>query len=308
MSVYTRCRPTLLLLFACALLGSVAPLTVSAGDFAGKQPKKRVAIATFANESGYHKYKEGNLGGGLTEKLGEALIDTGKFVLLERGRLQDVVDEHKLGDVARVEPAVVGRLTSAQALLRGVITNIDVPEEQKGGMRIKGFWVGSGFKRVTVTLNLNLTDTTTGQILQSKTVTGKAWQRKLRVRKSGDADIELRRDDTVAKALDDAIREATTLIVAGMEKMPWQGSVSRVSGRRIIVNAGSDANVETGLVLRVYERGASIIDQETNEDLGRLDEEIGMIRIVEVSPKFSIAESVQGQGFAKGNIVRPMSG
>lgn len=274
----------------------------------GKEPKKRVAVADFQNEAGYSWHKAGSLGGGMAEKLVEALINTGKFVVLERQDLMDVVAEHNLGSVAKVEPAVIGRLTSAQALIRGVITNVDEPESQKGGLKLGKFKIRGQNEKVTVKINLRVIDTVTGQVLQSKSVVGKAWARGVRIRKQGgDSDVEMKRNDTVAKALDDAISEAVSQIVDGMESVPWQGSVSRVSGRQIIINAGYQENVESGLQLRVFERGAEIIDRDTNETLGRLDEAIGVIRVVRVEPRFAIAEVVEGQGIAQGNIVRPLA-
>jgi len=245
----------------------------------------------------------------MTEKLIEALINTGKFVVLERQALADVLAEQNLGNVAHVEPAVVGRLTSAQALIRGVITNVDSDEaEESRGIPLgKKIRVGIKNQKVSVKVNLRIIDTVTGQVLQSKTVEGVGRLRGLRIRKGG-ADVKVKRDRAIGEALDDAVDLAVADIVDGMESIPWQGSLSRVSGRQVIVNAGYQENVEPGLELRVFERGAELIDRDTNETLGRLDEEIGIIRVVRVEPRFSVAEVVQGRGFAAGNIVRPTGG
>lgn len=44
-----------------------------------------------------------------------------------------------------------------------------------------------------------------------------------------------------------------------------------------------------------------------NENLGSLDEEIGVIEVERVEPRFSVAKIIQGQGFAPGNLVRPVA-
>ncbi len=286
--------------FLLLLLGlSPAP------GFAGKEPKKRVAVVDFQNEAGYSQYKHGDMGGGMTEKLIEALIGTGKFVVLERQALRDVLAEQNLGNVAKVEPAVLGRLTSAQALIRGVITNVDVPESDEArGVKVGKFRVSAKNETVSVRVNLRIIDTVTGQVIESRTVEGNAKLRNIGVRRKG-ATINLKRDHTVGKAMDDAVAQAVSEIVNGMEGIPWQGSISRVSGRQLIINAGYQESVEPGLELRVFEQGAEIIDQETNETLGRLDEEIGRIRVIRVEPRFSVAEVVEGKGFTAGNVVRP---
>ena len=295
----------LLAILCCT--GLLMALFPTAG-FAGKEPKKRVAVIDFENKAGHTQRQWGDLGGGMTEKLIEALLDTDKFVVLERQALRDVLAEQNLGDVANVEPAVIGRLTSAQALIRGVITNVEGTDGEEGGFRLGKFKIGGKNQKVNVKVNLRVIDTVTGQVLQSKTVEGIAKLRGIRVQKDWDTDIKVNRNHPIGKALDDAVAQAMVEIVDGMESIPWQGSVSRVSGRQIIVNAGYQENVEEGLELRVFEQGAEIIDKDTNETLGRLDEEIGTIRIIRVEPRFSIGEVVQGQGFAEGNIVRPAAG
>jgi len=288
-------------------VGLLLALFPTAG-FAGKEPKKRVAVTDFENQAGHYQYKWGGLGGGMTEKLIEALINTDKFVVVERQALTDVLAEQNLGNIAKVEPAVIGRLTSAQAVIRGVITNVESTEGQQGRIPLgKKIRLGIKNEFVTVTINLRIIDTTTGQIIESKTVEGIAKMRGLRIRRSS-SDVSLKLNHPIGKALDDAVKQAVGQIVDGMESIPWQGSVSRVSGRQIIVNAGYQENVEVGLELRVFEQGAEIIDRGTNETLGHLDEEIGVIRIIRVEPRFAIGEIVQGRGFSQGNIVRPREG
>ena len=294
-----RCLMTFLCLTVLSLM--VFPTT----SLAGKEPKKRVAVVDFENKAGYGHQKWGDLGGGMTEKLIEALIDTGKFVVLERQALADVLAEQNLGNVANVEPAVIGRLTSAQALIRGVITNVEGADDEGGSWKIGKIRVRGKRQEISVKVNLRIVDTITAQVIESKTVEGIAQFRGFGIQKGWGNDIKVNRNLPIGKAMDDAVAQAVAKIVAGMENIPWQGSVSRVSGRQIIVNAGYQENVVSGMEMRVFERGAEIIDKDTNETLGRLDEEIGVIRIERVEPRFSIAEIVQGQGFAAGNIVRP---
>ena len=214
---------------------------------------------------------------------------------------------------APVNPEQVARLTTAQALIMGVITNVESDGDDGDGANtgIGNLNVGIQRQSVTVKVNVRIVDTVTGQILQSKTVEGTAKKRKLNLatafkglrfagKKSAKTPID--------EALDDAVEQAVSQIVAGLERVPWQGAIARVSGRQIFINAGGQENVEPGLRLRVFERGKELIDTETNVDLGSLDEEIGLVEVEKVEPKFSVARIVQGQGFAPGNVVRPVGG
>ncbi len=294
------------LLKALGLVGLVF-LALPGPGFAGKEPKKRVAVVDFENKAGY-RHRQGDIGDGLTEKLIEALIETDKFIVLERQALKDVLAEQNLKNVATVKPAVLGRLTGAQALIRGVVTHVEVTGGQEGGVRLGKVKVGGNKQKVSVKVNLRIIDTVTGQILESKTVEGTAKKRGGRLQfRSKDVETDLKVEDNVpvGEAADNAVEQAVEKIVAGMEKIPWQGSISRVSGQQIFINAGYQENVQPGLTLRVFEKGVELIDKETNESLGRFDEEIGVIEVQRVEARFSIAQVVQGQGFSDGNIVRP---
>ena len=174
-----------------------------------------------------------------------------------------------------------------------------------------GVKVGGKAKTAVVKINIRIVDTVTGQIIESATVTGEAKIKEKRFQidtKKVDTDFTKEARRPISEAADAAIAQAVHDIVDGMDKLPWQGNVSRVSGEQIFINAGAQENVESGLRLRVFERGAELIDPETNESLGSLDEEIGVVEVERVAPRFAVAKIVTGGGFAKGNIVRPAAG
>lgn len=279
---------------------------------AAKEPKKRVAVIAFENKSGVTSStlseKEEQLGNGMTEKLIEALLATQKFIVLERLDLKDVLDEQYLNATAPGSPEQQARITSAQAFIRGAITSIEDTGGRSGGIGVRGMIVGGSSRKVTVKVNIRIIDIITGQILDSQTVEGAAKSRGLGVlggSNSGVATFSTRQKSPLNQAVDDAIIKAVERIVTRMENVPWQGCIARVSGQQIFVNAGEQENVEEGLRLRVFEKGKDLIDPETNENLGSLDEEIGLIEIEHVSPRFSVARIVNGQGFSPGNIVKP---
>lgn len=292
------------------LAGLVLALS-SAPGFAAKEPKKRVAVTAFENKAGYVHHEWGDLGAAMAEKLVQALMDTGKFVVLERQALEDVLAEQNLDKVAPVSPGEEARLITAQALIRGVITSLEVLGGGQKGVRLGGIGFGSKKQSLVVEVNLRMIDTSTSLIISSATVKGVAELKGLSVQGDlgglgGDFGKETR--IPVGQAVDDAVAKAVGEIVAGMERIPWQGAIVRVSGGQIFVNAGLQENVEPGLRLTVLEKGAELIDTETYVNLGSLDEEIGVIEIERVAPRFSVARVVEGRGFAPGNIVRPAPG
>lgn len=282
---------------------------------AGKEPKKRVAVYGFENRTAKTNWEQrrieqqmGNLGYAMAEKLMESLNKTGKFVVLDRLALDDVLAEQNLHGAAEAKPGEESRLTSAQAVIRGVITNVEVIGDEEGGLGFKKFNLNFNTTRVSIRLNIRIIDTTTGQVLQSQSVEGVAKKRGAGLSiqtEELESDLEGNRTLPLGKAADMAVEKAVAKIISGMERVPWQGRVARVTGRHVYINAGRQENVDPGLRLRVFQEGARIIDPETNEDLGTRDEEIGIVEVESVHPRFAIAKVTAGQGFARGNIVRP---
>lgn len=277
--------------------------------FAGKEPKKRVAVMDFENAAGYSQASK-DLGRGLADMLVARLLSTDRFIVLERMNLDDVFEEHQLIENGAVVPEVASRLTSAQVLIRGTVTQIEEVEAGGQGLRLKKMRLGHKAVKVRIALNIRLIDVTTGQVLASRMVDGEAVDRSFlgrvdskHVGLEGDQKTSPSMGEAVGELMDDAVLG----IIEGMSKIPWQGSVIKVSGREIWVNAGTQENVEPGMELVVYERGEEMIDPETNENLGRMDEEIGLVRIDKTSQRFSIATVVEGEGFARGNLVKPFA-
>lgn len=291
-----------------ALLGFLGLTWAPTVCFAGKEPKKRVAVMELENEAGFSQASK-DLGGGLADMLVSRLIETGRFIVLERMALDDVFGEQQLIRDGAVVPEVATRLTSAQVLIRGTITQVE--EVAKGGqvLRFKKIRIGHRAEKTRIALNIRLIDVTTGQVLDSRMVYGEAVDRSFIGRIDSDdvsAEADQQISESMGESVDELMVEAVESIVQGMSQIPWQGSVIKVSGREIWVNAGTQENVEPGMELVVYERGEEMIDPETNENLGRMDEEIGLVRIDKTSPRFSIATVVEGEGFARGNIVKPL--
>ena len=86
----------------------------------------------------------GNIGAAMTEQLTTALVNTGRFIVLERKALQEVVREQDLGAAGRVSKetaAPVGELTGAEWLIKGAITEYEAKKSSTTG--IGGYrWLG----------------------------------------------------------------------------------------------------------------------------------------------------------------------
>jgi len=138
--------------------------------------KKTIAVSRFENRTNYTGQVA--LGSGMSDQLTDALIQSGHFVVLERQTLDDVISEQDLassGRAAKSRSARTGKIIPAQILIKGTITEF---EEQAGGsstgISYHGIGIGASKSSAHVGLILRIIDTTTGQVLDSVRVEGKA--------------------------------------------------------------------------------------------------------------------------------------
>ena len=269
---------------------------------------------------------------GLTEILTTALVQAGRFTVLERAQLEKVMGEQQLGGSGAVTPqsaAQAGRLLGAQVLVFGDITEYAYSGTTTGGKAsllgaaaqgamdgMAGQLAGAAPKSANVAvhrltakvgIDLRLVDATTGQVIQSvrgrgsASATGVAADFQKQDQQIG-AGVEVQ--TPLGRASQGAIEDAVRQMVKQLEQVPWSGLIADVRGTQIYVNAGSEAGVKVGLVLDVFAPEDAVVDPSTGEVLGANDEKSGSIRVVKVNPRFSIAEAIDGNGFKQNDVVR----
>jgi len=302
---------------AWALFGKATTKTESGnaqmnlGEYKGL--KHAIGCKEFANEAGWGGSYE--IGKNLSIMLESALIDSGRFVVVEREKLTDVIAEQDLAASGRAakskKVAQTGLIRSARYIGTGAVTEVE--ESQSGGdagVRIGGFKVGGGKQEAQVTVIVKLIDTTTGEIVAKERIVGKAGRTALRVGVSvGSVDTELGgfKKTPLGQAAQDCINQAAAFIAKKMEEFPFEGSVVKVSSPgKIIVNRGSEFGMEVGQELVLAEQGETLVDPDTGELLG--EEEgavIGKIKVTKVAEKISYADVTEGeQSPEPGTVVR----
>jgi hypothetical protein len=89
-----------------------------------------------------------------------------------------------------------------------------------------------------------------------------------------------------------------------MEDQIWQGRVVKVDGSRVYINAGSNMNISNDMVFTVFSKGEELIDPETGLSLGSALTRSGTVRVVQVAEKFSVAQTLEGSGFKRGDVIK----
>lgn len=295
---------TLVALISLLLLGCFfASHAVAAGY------KKVVAVSKFENKTSYSG--QWKLDNGMADQLTDALIQSGEFVVLERQTLSDVMDEQDLAQSGRMmksKSARTGKLTSAQILVKGTVTEFQAESEgSSSGISMFGVRLGAESGDAHVGIIIRLIETTTGQVLDSKRVEGKA--------ESGGFGIGLDlgvvdfgtdsfQKTPLGKATQLAIDEAVAYVSEKLKDVPFKGRIIQVKNEAVYLSAGSRNGSAVGDTFTVYSVGEELVDPDTGEILGSEEEKIGTVEIFEVKEKYSKAKIGSGSGMKKGDTIR----
>ncbi len=262
-----------------------------------------------------------DFGTGLTEMLTTSLIESGRFIVLERKALADIQAEHALNASGSVDPMAAvtgGKLLGAQALIRGAVTEYSYKRSSTGGgiNVLKGLGIAACQAEAMVALDIRIYDVATGVILDSVRAEGKA--------KSSAASLTIDKEELkmdantfksspLGKASREAINKAVDAIIKRMEVIPWEGRIAEIDNddagnvSAIYINAGSELGLKPGMRLEILQPGKPIYDPETRLVIGRTkDKHLGSGIIDTVSKKLSTAAPIEGGGYQVNDIVRMM--
>jgi curli biogenesis system outer membrane secretion channel CsgG len=265
------------------------------GEYKGL--KHAIGVKGFRNEAGWRG--SWDLGKNLTVMLESALFDSGRFVVVQREQLTDILAEQDLAASGRAagakKVAQTGKIRPAKYIASGAI--VEAQENTSGGdagINIRGFRLGGAKSSAQITAIITLTDTTTGEIVAKERVVGKAGSVGLRVGYSGavGGEIGAFAKTPLGEAAQDVINQAVIFIARKMTEMPFEGNVVQVARNgQIIINRGSEFGVQVGQRLVMLTQGEELIDPTTGELLGTEEgEPIGTLKIVRVAEKVSYCE------------------
>ncbi|OGW45576.1 MAG: hypothetical protein A2Y66_04090 [Nitrospirae bacterium RBG_13_41_22] len=274
-------------------------------------PKKRIAVTKFENKV-RGVYGNWSLGEGFGEMLTTELMKTGRFIVVERQALQDIVGEQELGQTGLVRQesaAKVGELLGAQIIVRGVVSEFDMAESGGGGgIGIAGFRLGAKTSNAHVAVDIRLIDTNTGQVLYSHNAAGHAEASGVGVgvaKRQVDFHAEGFKKTPLGQATREAISDCVNFIISRMESVPFSAKVIKVTGGNVYINAGTNLNIKPGMVFNAYSVGEAIVDPDTNLVLGQEEKMMGLVEVKTVEDKFSIGYPKSGATMLKkGDVLR----
>lgn len=262
-------------------------------------PKRTVAVGKFDAIGAFTaKYGEWDIGGGLAAMLTTALAESGRFVVIERANLAQILGEQELkaGGLANPETGPkLGRLTGVQLLIYGSVTEFG--HDEKGG----GFSFGFSGSRIplglsqqstkgTVGMDIRVVDTTTGVVLEThrvrESIASEGWDVSAGYKGMSFGTNQFEKTP-LGQASRVAITRAVEFVAVQAEKTPWVGHVVEYDGKRVFINAGARSGMKVGDQFMIERAGKMLTDPSTGEVLSVRKEEIGVLRLTKVEEKIA---------------------
>ena len=243
----------------------------------------------------YREYKNSKAGNFQT-MLETQMVKVGRFKIMERNRLDEVLSEQGLqGEFS--DAGTVMNLGAVDYLVYGSITKFGQKQKEISTKSFATVKVIAEFG-----IDLKVVDATTGEIRRAETIevsleTG-----------SGMATKGIQTGDTLADPLADVQRRAAKQAAAAISEsiFPIEVITFREDNNQsccAYLNYGT-ALLSIGDRLKIVSKGESLIDETTGLDLGSTEKTIGTVEVTEALEKFSKAKIVSGETPAKGQIAR----
>jgi curli biogenesis system outer membrane secretion channel CsgG len=290
-------------MFACVVLAATALTAADAAPAAGGL-RYSITVTKFENKAGWSgRFDVGDAWGTVMTDL---LTQTGHFIVLgEKDMRAEALGEQDFAASGRTaggaKAPVTGQMTPAQLLVKGAITHVqDDTAGGGGGISYGGIHVGGRGGKGEINATIYIVDSTTGQVLASKSVTGVSTQKGLSVglyRNGLGAEAGGYQNDNVGKAVTAACDEAVKFLIAQLPKIPWTGTVVQSVSGKVYVNRGTREGVSVGQTFVVGD--AEIIrDPDTGEVLDSNLKEVARLEVSQVKEKLSICTVSSGKATA----------
>jgi curli biogenesis system outer membrane secretion channel CsgG len=158
-----------------AVLLALAGTAAAGSAFAAGKPS--VGVAEFKNESGAGWWR-GGVGWELSGMLSNELSSTGDFRVVERNKLDKVLEEQNLAASGRVRAgtgAKMGQVTGADYLVFGTVTSYEEhTADTGGGLSFRGISLGGKKSEAYLAVDVRVVNAETGEVDFSRTIEGRS--------------------------------------------------------------------------------------------------------------------------------------
>ncbi len=294
---------------------TAAILTLGVGGAAfADGAKPRVAVIEFKDKvSGYSWYQAGRAA---QDMMVTYLLEAGKYRVIEREQLQELMAERNLtlsGDIDPKTAVQIGKLLGIEYLITGAVTKLGVADRGVSAPSMFGLpSVKVKTQKMEAALNARAIQTSTGEIVWSDKGEESTSDASVYVAGAGGGVQDRSKLDRVLEPVVKKLAESMSkkgLATSGLggvnDASGIVAKIAKVDGGQIFVNAGSEAGLKEGTEFDVYRVGDIIKDPDTGEILGANETKVGRVKIVTIrGARLSLATAVSGQGFKTGDVLK----
>lgn len=272
----------------------------------------KVAVMDFDNQSQHGGWKVGR---GAADILTTSLVKQTDFDIFERERLNTIMKEQNLGSSGRVDPstaAKIGKIIGVQYIVTGAVTEYGQSKAGAGGGGVR-----VGKKGYAATVDVRIIDVNTSRILFADT--GNGSKSSVNVRVFGFGGGESWNEKHATQAMRDAIEQVTQKLVASDFAQKASANtkanaapvatgpvlLADVTGKSVILNAGSSAGLTAGQTLTIKRKGREIKDPASGAVLKVIYDTLGKIKLTNVESSYAEGTITEGSGFKVGDSAHP---
>jgi curli biogenesis system outer membrane secretion channel CsgG len=295
------------------------------------QGKKRVAILDFDFGTVQHWWS-GNwdVGKGISDMIATSLVKDGTYSVIERKRLDDILQEQNFSNSDRANPttaARIGKILGVNAIVVGTVTQFGLEDKSMRvggiGSRLGSFGggrVGTKSGKANVAIDARLVDVNTAEVLAVGSGKGISKRSGLLLGGGGGSGsggggggIDMQssnfQDTILGEATRAAVEDMVSQLVSQSGKVEAtqvqiDGLVADVSGGELIINVGKNAGVAVGMKLSVERVTREVKDPATGKVLRKITESVGEIQVTQVDDSSAVAKVVSGKDFKVGDAVK----
>lgn len=213
------------------------------------------------------------------------LVNTGRFGVVERDRLDVVLAEQKLQQDGLTDVSAtalrLGKLINAELVVFGLVTSATHQKVDRFAYDLM---------RSEVAVDIRAVDASTGQVVVSETAQGAAEAKVITTAKG-----EVVSGRTDYDALDvDAARDALEKVARRLaDAFPLVGLVAQAEGSAVFLDAGAARGVRVGDTFVVFRRGREITHPTTRDHLGWEKVVVGTVQVTAVDSRLATAKVVR---------------
>jgi len=266
-------------------------------------PRRVVSVGKFDAIGGFtSKYGSWDVGGGLSAMMTTALVESDRFIVVERANLSQILSEQEMkasGVVNRETGPALGKLAGVQLLIYGSVTEFGA-EEKGGGFSVGvsggsiGSMLGGAFSRQaasgSVAMDIRLVDTSTGQVIKAlkvrEPIDSSGWDLSAGYRGISFGTNQFYRTP-LGQAARAVITKAVQMIAYEAGNIPWTASVVDFDGQQLYISAGARSGVRVGDRFIIQQVTRKLTDPKTGEVLGIRRKDIGILKLDVVEPKLA---------------------